>query len=74
MGELNERRWAVLSERGCEAAGLSYDEAADLMRNLTGEKVPSLYVVTNEAAGRLSRKGAIESETLARPSEAQTKI
>ena len=50
MGELGEERWAVISERGCEASGLAYAEAATLMRQLASEKVYGLCVVTNDSA------------------------
>ncbi|MDT5294331.1 MAG: hypothetical protein QOJ76_1211 [Acidobacteriota bacterium] len=53
MSELNERRWAVLSERGREDAGLSYREAAGLIERLRAERVHGLCVITNEAAARL---------------------
>jgi hypothetical protein len=54
MSELNEQRWAVVSERGCEAARVTYDEAAELMRRLKGERVYGTCVITAEAAARLS--------------------
>ena len=54
MGELNENRWAVLSERGREAAGLTYAEAARLIGRLREEKVSGLCVITGEAAARLA--------------------
>jgi hypothetical protein len=56
MSELNERLWAVLSERGREAAGLTYEEAAVLVRELrggegaNGRKVSGLCIVTDRAA------------------------
>lgn len=50
MGELSEARWAVISERGCEASGMAYAEAVALMRKLASEKVYGLCVVTNDAA------------------------
>jgi hypothetical protein len=54
MGELNEQRWGVLSERGCEATGLTYAEAAELMRRLLREKVSGISIITNDAAHRAS--------------------
>lgn len=54
MGELNEQRWGVLSERGCEAMGLTYAEAAELMRRLKREKISGLCVITDNAAHRVS--------------------
>lgn len=54
MSELNERLWAVLSERGREAAGLTYEEAAVLVREMrggaNGGKVSGLCIVTDRAA------------------------
>ena len=55
MSELKERRWAVLSERGCEDSALSYDEAAGLVARLRGERVSGLCVITDEAASHLPR-------------------
>ena len=54
MGELNEQRWGVLSERGCEATGLTYADAAELMRRLLREKVSGISIITNDAARRAS--------------------
>jgi hypothetical protein len=53
-GELNERRWSVVSERGREAGGLAYADAAALVRRLLGEKIFGTCVVTDEAAARLA--------------------
>ncbi|HVF54513.1 MAG TPA: hypothetical protein VM934_00105 [Pyrinomonadaceae bacterium] len=53
MGELGERLWAVISERGCEATQLDYAAAAELSRRLRSEKVSGLCVVTATAAGHL---------------------
>ena len=55
MSELGEKIWAVMSERGCEASGLVYGEAARLARRLRGEKVSGLCVVTDAAAERLTQ-------------------
>ena len=55
MSELNERRWAVLSERGCEETGLSYGEAAAAVARLKAERVSGLCVVTDAAAAHLPR-------------------
>jgi hypothetical protein len=61
MSELNERRWAVLSERGSERAGLSYEEAAALVARLRGERVSGLCVITDAAASRLPAPKEAES-------------
>ena len=52
MSELTEERWAVLSERGCEAMGLTYAQANELMRSLVRERVSGLSVITDAAARR----------------------
>lgn len=52
MSELTENHWAVLSERGCEAMGLTYAEARDLMRALVSERVSGLSIITDTAARR----------------------
>ena len=53
MGELSEQRWAVISERGCEAQGLPHAEAAALVRRLRGERISGLCVVTAEVGRRI---------------------
>lgn len=59
MSELSERRWAVLSERGSEAAGLTYEEASALVGELRRRDVSGLCVITAEAASLLpsAKKG-----------------
>ena len=64
MGELDEPQWAVVSERGCEASGLKYREALDLMRRLTGEKVSGLAVVTDAAARRFAHITPIRNPSI----------
>ena len=65
MSELNERRWAVLSERGCEDSGLSYAEAAAAVARLRGERISGLCVITDAAAAHEPRakKAAAKSST-----------
>ena len=53
MSELKEPVWAVQSERGREAAGLTYEEAARLVARLRAERVSGLCVITDAAAARL---------------------
>ena len=62
MGELGEQRWAVASERGCEATRLDYMGAVELVRRLREEKVSGLCVVTDEAASRLTPHSGPPSE------------
>ena len=65
MSELNERRWAVLSERGREESGLSYAEASATVARLRGEKLSGLCVITDAAAAHLpaaKQKAAAKSQ------------
>jgi hypothetical protein len=61
MSELGEQLWAVISERGCEAAGLAHADAAGLVRRLAGERISGLCVVTSEAAARLQRTAQLSA-------------
>jgi hypothetical protein len=63
MSELKQQRWAVISERGVEASGLSYEDAVRLRRSLDGEKVYGLCIVTDEAARREERRPIIAGIT-----------
>jgi len=61
--ELNERRWAVLSERGREESGLSYEEASATVARLRVEKLSGLCVITDRAAAHVpeAKKAAPKS-------------
>jgi hypothetical protein len=52
MSELDEKLWAVISERGIEASGLSYGGAMKMLRDLESDKIHGLSIVTNIAARR----------------------
>ncbi len=54
MGELRERVWGVISERGCETAGVDYAEAARLVRELREARISGLCIVTDGVARQLA--------------------
>jgi hypothetical protein len=56
--ELEEPHWSVLSDRGCEAGGLTHEEARRLIHRLGGEGRHGLVIVTDEAAGRMNSGGS----------------
>jgi hypothetical protein len=64
LSELTENCWAVLSERGCEAMGLTYTEARDLMRALVRERVHGLSVITDDAARRAGGRQKVKGKRL----------
>lgn len=53
MGELSERRWAVMSERGCEMMNVDYQKARRRARQLAQEDVRGLCIVSDAAARHL---------------------
>ena len=63
MSELNQPRWAVLSEYGREAAGLTYEEAAALVRRLRGEDTSGLCIITDEAASNVAPAKKLNKKT-----------
>jgi len=50
MSDLQNKNWAVLSERGREATHLRHEEARRLVHKLASEGHHGLCIVTNEAA------------------------
>jgi hypothetical protein len=52
MSELREQRWSVVSERGCEASSVNYEEAAGLVGRLRADKIHGLCIISDEAARR----------------------
>src|SRR5207249_11238462 len=52
--DLENEKWAVLSDRGCEATRLTHEEARRLVHKLASEGRHGLCVVTNNAARRMA--------------------
>lgn len=74
MSELREQRWSVVSERGCEASGVNYEEAAGLVGRLRADKIHGLCIISDEAARRYNSNsnnhptpGAPEAKPAAAP-------
>jgi len=61
VSELTENKWAVLSERGCEATDLTHEEARRLVHSLAGEGRHGLCIVRNEAARRMGSDAKAKS-------------
>jgi hypothetical protein len=73
MSELREQRWSVVSERGCEASGVNYDEAAELVRRLRADRIHGLCIISDEAARRYqsNNNGATKTATAAIAAESK---
>ncbi len=54
--DLENQKWAVLSDRGCEVTRLTHEEARRLVHKLASEGRHGLCIVTNEAAERLGTR------------------
>jgi hypothetical protein len=52
--ELVKETWAVLSDRGVEATGLTHEDARRLVHKLGGEGRHGLCILTDEAAHRIT--------------------
>lgn len=68
MSELGERKWAVISERGCEAVEITHQQAVEIERRLAREKVHGLCIVSAEAGKRLKAVMRSESEAASKSS------
>jgi hypothetical protein len=60
--ELGMEKWAVISDRGCEATGLTHEDARRLVHRLAGEGRHGLCIISDEAANRL---GPVDSKAKA---------
>ncbi len=47
--EQPKTNWSIMSAEGCAVRGLSYEEASNLMQQLSRENVPGLYLTTDES-------------------------
>jgi hypothetical protein len=61
--DLEQRRWSVISERGCEASSLTHEEARRLVHRLGAEGRHGLCIISDDAARRMDESElAPESE------------
>ncbi len=51
--QLEFDKWSVISERGREASGVSYEEARRVVHRLAAEGRHGLCIITDEAANRM---------------------
>ena len=65
MGELTQRRWAVMSERGREATRIEYAEAMRIVRDLQTRGASGLCIISEEAARHLPPAPASEESPAA---------
>jgi hypothetical protein len=59
-------KWAVISDRGCEATGLTHEDARRLVHRLAGEGRHGLCIISDEAASRL--------DSVRKPAELQDRV
>lgn len=56
VSELDQPRWSVVSFDACEASGLTYSAAIDLLDEKEAVGVYGLCIITDEAARRLKKR------------------
>ena len=47
-------KWSVISDRGCEATGLTHEDARRLVHRLAGEGRHGLCIMTDAAVSRMA--------------------
>ncbi len=62
--ELGAEKWAVISDRGCEATGLTHEDARRLVHRLAGEGRHGLCIVSDESASRMIAQISSEAPKL----------
>ena len=58
---LESKAWSVISEHGCEASGLTHEEARRLVHRLGAEGRHGLCIISDEAASRMSAASELEA-------------
>ena len=53
INELEDPRWAVISFERREGSGLTYAQAAQLLKELESRKISGLALVTDETAAKI---------------------
>ena len=56
INELNEPCWSVVTFETRAAKNLTYEQAAEKLRELAEQRVSGLCIITDEAAERISKK------------------
>jgi hypothetical protein len=64
--DLEQKKWAVISEHGCEANRLTHEEARRLVHRLGAEGRHGLCIITDETARRLNENASVDSEATSR--------
>jgi hypothetical protein len=60
--QLEFEKWSVISERGREASGVTYEEARRLVHRLAAEGRHGLCIITDKAAIQIARAHSSASE------------
>ena len=68
QSEFDAPRWSVVSFEKCAASGLSYQEAVELVRQMS-DSFSGLCIVTDEAAHRILRSNGNPKNREANPED-----
>ena len=58
--ELEQKKWSIISERGCEASSVTHEEARRLVHRLGAEGRHGLCIISDEAARRLEEDTSVD--------------
>jgi len=58
--DLESKTWSVISERGCEAASVTHEEARRLVHRLGAEGHHGLCIISDDAARRLTEGASVD--------------
>lgn len=64
--DLEQKKWSVISERGCEANSLTHEEARRLVHRLGAEGRHGLCIISDEAAQRMDENVQVDFEATSR--------
>ena len=66
--DLEQKKWSVISERGCEASSLTHEEARRLVHRLGAEGRHGLCIISDEAARRLTEDASVDFQRTSKTS------
>jgi len=66
--DLEQKKWSVISERGCEASSVTHEEARRLVHRLGAEGRHGLCIISDDAARRLTEDASVDFQATSKTS------
>jgi hypothetical protein len=64
--DLEQKKWSVISERGCEAGSMTHEEARRLVHRLGAEGRHGLCIISDKAASRLAEGASVDLQEVSK--------